>query len=231
MGAEIVNERVVGAVSVVLAELRARIECGEIQVGAKLPPEYRIAEEFGVGRAVVREALRSLNVLGMVATKNGVGTRVVSAAPVQPLQLGNHSARDMHEVRLHIEAPATGYAAVRIGGSVEKLDKLCLRMEQTNDHNQWGRLNQEFHLTIIRAAQNAVFTSLFEALKPIFEVQEHLLKTRADRVREADIEHRAILAALVTGSFDDAYDAARFHIESGAAELSRIINGTGKPSD
>ncbi|MDF2468307.1 MAG: hypothetical protein K0Q61_679, partial [Rhodococcus erythropolis] len=41
----------------------------------------------------------------------------------------------------------------------------------------------------------------------------------------------AILAALVTGSFDKAYDAARFHIESGAAELSRIINGTGKPSD
>lgn len=217
--------RIMRAVDVVSEALRERITTGALALGERLPPEARLAEEFGVGRAVIREALRSLNALGLVETKNGVGTRVVATAS-DLLPVGDYSARDMYEVRLHVEVPATGYAATRMQQFGE-LEELCRQMESTDDPQLWGNLNKAFHLAIVRGSGNAAFLAMLSALMPTFDIQERLLKTRSKRLSEADEEHRAILAALKSGSPEEAEEAARIHVRRGTEELTRVLTTAG----
>ena len=69
----------VSAMEAVLSQLRTAIEEGAVQVGDKLPAESALSAEFGVSRAVVREALRGLQALGLTESRTGRGTFVVSA--------------------------------------------------------------------------------------------------------------------------------------------------------
>ena len=62
----------------VLADLRAAIEKGELEVGARLPSEAAMAGRYGVSRSVVREALRSCETLGLTKTHTGRGTFVIA---------------------------------------------------------------------------------------------------------------------------------------------------------
>lgn len=75
--------------------LRAQIEGGKLQVGDLLPSEPQLSERFGVSRHTVRAALQTLQRLGLVASQQGVGTRVQAVRPVSRYSPSFNSAQDL----------------------------------------------------------------------------------------------------------------------------------------
>src|SRR5579875_2219495 len=106
----------------VAAQLERLITSGRYAPGEKLPPERVLAEEFGVGRSSMREALRMVEAAGLLRTVHGIGVFVASnarraAALSELLMFDDFTIANLFEVRLTIEPAAAALAARRIMSS------------------------------------------------------------------------------------------------------------------
>lgn len=164
----------------VVLQVTRRIVSGELAPGSLLPIEPVFAEQFGVSRTVLREAVRVLVSKGLVEVKQGSGMRVRGPDDwdyLDPLVLfeqvasgrGEALLDELLETRRVLEVEVAGMAAER--RTEEELEALevCLRSmaRAVEDPAEFTRLDIEFHDRILRAASNR---PLREALRPIGEV-------------------------------------------------------------
>jgi DNA-binding FadR family transcriptional regulator len=189
----------VKAYEVVAARLREQILDGELPRGARLPNEVELADEFGVSRATVREALRVLTAQNLIRTAKGAGggsyvivpsAEHVSESLRSGLGLMTSSAdvtlEELLEVRALLEVPAARLAALR--RSEEHLERLRAAIpRQPLDLGTQEQFvhNADFHSTVIDASCN---TLLSIAAEPVFAV----LQTRLSRSRLGQKFHRSI---------------------------------------
>ncbi len=214
------------AMEAVLAHLRAAIERGEYAVGEKLPSEAALSREFEVSRSVLREALRGLQALGMTESKTGKGTFVTATGPADNPTFGPYSARDLIEVRRHVEIPVAGYAAVRRSqDDLDLLGHLLDRMDAETDNTAWVALDSLFHITIAQASGNPVFGKVIEEIRDALARQSAFLNQLGDRRRRSNIEHREIVTAIADGSETGAVEAMTAHLQHVEATLTSIVNG------
>lgn len=194
-------------------------------VGSKLNSEAALAQNYGVSRSVIREALRSCTALGLTVTKTGKGTFVIADKVANDLTLGQYSARDLTEARPHIEVPAAGLAAERrTAEELETLRQLVASMAEETDPEAWVTLDSSFHAAIARASGNKVFASVVADIRDALAHQSETLNMVADRQHASDIEHQRILAAIEAGSADDARDAMAHHLDAVGRALDSILN-------
>jgi DNA-binding FadR family transcriptional regulator len=222
----------VSAMEAVLAHLRAAIERGEYAVGDKLPAEASLGRQFEVNRSVVREALRGLQALGLTVSRTGKGTFVVSNRPVQNPAFGSYSARDLFEVRRHVEVPAAGYAARRhTPDDLDMLTRLLERMASETDNTAWVALDSLFHITIAQASGNPVFGKVIEEIRDALAKQSAFLNQLGDRRAASNDEHQHIVDAIAQGSEDAAAGAMTTHLEHVENALTSIVeNQTARES-
>ena len=214
------------AMEAVLAHLRSSIERGEYAVGEKLPSEAALSREFEVSRSVVREALRGLQALGLTESKSGKGTFVTATGPADNPTFGPYSARDLIEVRRHVEIPVAGYAAVRRSqDDLDLLAHLLDRMDAETDNTAWVALDSLFHITIAQASGNPVFGKVIEEIRDALARQSAFLNQLGDRRRQSNIEHQAIVAAIESRVESAAVAAMTAHLEHVEATLNSIVNG------
>ena len=215
----------VGAAEAVLADLRAAIEAGELQVGTRLPSEAALATRFGVSRSVVREALRSTTTLGLTETHTGKGTFVVSATVAANPTFGDHSVASLREARPHIEVPAASLAAVRRSPEqMSDLRALIDTMDTTDDPKQWVILDAEFHVLIAQCSGNAVFSGVIESIRAALAGQSEMVNLLPDRQQRSNVEHREIVERIDAGDSDGAGLAMSTHlgrVQSAIEELGR----------
>ena len=213
------------AAEAVFNAIRTDIESGAIAVGSKLSSEAVLAQEYGVSRSVIREALRSCTALGLTVTRTGRGTFVVASKVANDLTLGQYSARDLTEARPHIEVPAAGLAARRrTPEELETLRDVVAAMSTETDPESWVAMDSTFHATIARASGNKVFASVVADIRDALAHQSETLNMVADRQRASDIEHQEILAAIEAGSEEDARAAMARHLEAVGVALDSILN-------
>lgn len=218
--------RRVSAMEAVLAHLRQLIERGDYPVGAKLPSEAALSREFEVSRSVIREALRGLQALGMTESKTGKGTFVTATGPADNPTFGPYSARDLIEVRRHVEIPVAGYAAARRSqDDLDLLGHLLDRMDAETDNTAWVALDSLFHITIAQASGNPVFGKVIEEIRDALARQSAFLNQLGDRRRQSNIEHRAIVTAIASGEEERAVEAMTAHLTHVEATLTSIVNG------
>ncbi|WP_420810566.1 FadR/GntR family transcriptional regulator [Jiangella aurantiaca] len=209
----------------VIESLLTDVEQGRISVGETLPPEAELASEFGVSRAVVREALRSLQVQGVVEIVNGVGSviRPLTATPLATYvdfatRLKDVSTVELLEVRRGVEAEAARLAADRAtADDVATLRELVDQMGAAmDDPVRYAELDTAFHLAIARASRNAMLAHLVEAIRlPMRASIERGLDVWAgaghvDKVQQI---HVAILDAIAGGDPARAVAAMDHHFE------------------
>jgi DNA-binding GntR family transcriptional regulator len=206
------------------AQLQARVLSGELPSGARLRQEA-LAEEFGVSRTPVREALRKLQASGLVELRPHRGALVRGLSP--------REIRDAYEVRAELEALAAEVAAVRI--RQEQLDRLHRAQGQFRDalrrvaarrsHNgrrrlsaedisAWGRANDEFHQVIQEAAGNQVLVSTLVHLHRSFprDLSRTVLSENTNLLAENVAEHEAVLEAIERGDSDAARSLMHQHV-------------------
>ncbi len=212
------------AAEVVFDDIRSAITSGRLAVGTRLPSEAQLAGRFGVSRPVVREALRSLQTLGLTQTRTGSGTYVLNVSPASELSYGGYSARDLIEARPFIEVPAAGWAALRrSNGQLAHMIELCDKMDRQMDPEKWELLDSEFHCAIAEASGNTVFTKIVADAREALIQQSELVNLMSGRREASNVEHRRIVEAIQTGSEVEARAAMEAHLSKVKTAVATII--------
>jgi DNA-binding FadR family transcriptional regulator len=187
--------------------VRADLEAGRLKSGDRLPGERELSERFGVSRAAVREALRSLGVAGIVQSQRGAqggpfiqqgDTAVITRAVRDMLVLRNMSMGSLTEARILITNDAIRLACQR--ATEDDLDALERNLELTEELARSGDRVQrsmritQFYRLLARAAHNEVLEMLVDSLTEIGA----LLIARAAPTPRSDLvdDHRRVLAHL-----------------------------------
>ena len=210
------------ALSVRIADrLAEMIVHGRFAPGDKLPNEPALAEELGVSRTTLREALRILSTRGLVEVRRGVGTFVTESRNIHAdydvlkIQNTNVNTKDLYEMRLMFEPQAAYYAALR--ASDEELQEIfrfgALNERMIRDQDPlWDDTEQKFHNSIASATHNPFIT----ALLPIFNRAIHhgiLLANEAPEVAEMTLyDHRVVMEYLKDRNPEGAKTAMQLHI-------------------
>ena len=204
----------------VLTDLREAISSGAIPVGTRLPAEAVLSERYGVSRPLVREALRSLQALGLTRTRTGSGTFVIADRLNPSTTFGDFSSRDLVEARPHVEVPAAGFAAERRSEQQrDELVRLCAEMDASDDADEWVRLDSRFHALVAEASGNAVFAKTLADIRDALAHQSQIVNLVAQRREASGREHRRIAEAIAVGSAIEAREAMRAHL----SEVERVV--------
>ncbi|WP_058974113.1 FadR/GntR family transcriptional regulator [Type-D symbiont of Plautia stali] len=158
-----------------LEQLRQLIQQHEQQPDRALPTERELAERFNVGRREIRRALDVLEEEGRIWRKQGKGTFVGPAAPVQPLALHDlpqqSNLLEVMEARLQLEPGLARLAALRASKEqIALMQRLLERMhgitapEDGDQHELW---DSAFHRAIAEAAGNRLMLGLFDAVDAV----------------------------------------------------------------
>ena len=214
-----------------MSQIEALLDRGELNPGDQLPPERALAEQFQVSRASVREALRSLELLGVVETRAGGGTfvrRTVPedlARPLSNLIARGHTLTDVIEVRGLIEPAIAASAAKRI--RPEELAELRAILKQQADKVAAGEPYAEedtrFHEVIGQAARNELLVTMLGVIWDVLRSsREQWLQTN-QRAHSSIDAHQHILAALEAHDPDAARTAAADHIRAVGEGILKLI--------
>jgi len=204
--------------------IRELIASGEFRPGAKLPKEKELALRLGVSRNSLREAVRALELVGVVEARQGDGTYVTSLDPQLLLEALSFVV-DFHRddtvleflaVRRILEPAATAMAASRI--SEQQLDALAAQLDKLGAAPSVEELvacDLDFHRGIVQSSGNSVLCSLLDGLSgPTTRARIWRGLTQEDAVSRTLHEHRAILDALRDRDAEAARSWATVHIAS-----------------
>ena len=190
-------------------QLLEAILTGDFKVGDILPSERALSLQFGVSRTIIREAIRSLSVKGIVQPQSGRGVEVVAVGltPVTEamslLFQGSQPVgfQKIHEVRMMLETYAAGVAAERARqDELASLGELYRRMVAANeldDPSPDTELDITFHRLIACAAHNALYLVLLDSISAVqLDARRRILTLYDDPYPFVD-DHRKVLDALV----------------------------------
>jgi DNA-binding FadR family transcriptional regulator len=197
----------------VRGQLQTMIESGVLKVNGRLPSEAELAQQFGVSRPVIREALRGLQALGLTESLTGRGTFVASKVAKLTLSFGQYSSADLNEVRRCVEMPAASLAASRrTQEHIDEMQRILDAHDRATSTDERVRLDGQFHCAIARATGNMLFLRLVEDLREILQEQSLAVSALPHRRLAAASEHRAIFDAIVRGDAEGAAAAVTTHL-------------------
>lgn len=198
--------------TVIVDQIRGAIADGSLQVGDRLPYERELAEQFGVSRATVRDALRVLEAMGLAEIRVGAsgGTFVTSPSPdfveeglANMMMLSAIPPDDIAEVRLMLELSTVTLAAFRAtDGDIETLraltEKAAIGLEAGDFDPQ---LSREFHTELAQASHNAAVGLLARSFRgPLAMASVRAREEDEQAAHEQTIrEHIAITDAIAEG--------------------------------
>ncbi len=192
----------------VFENIRSAIIEGTLKPGERLM-EIQLAEQLGVSRTPVREAIRKLELEGLVIMLPRKGAYVANISKKELI--------DILEVRIGLEGIGSYYAAERISPDmVDKLEKISQELKEyvcLNDVENMLRKDEEFHNCIFEASGN---TRLISMMNSIWEtVYRFRLKYMSDYASAVNIveEHNRLIEAIKKGKADLAESLAKEHIE------------------
>ena len=206
----------------VAQQIQGLIRDGLLKPGDRLPPERELAETFQVSRSSLRDAIRVLEVMGLLAPRQGEGTVVKDLSAeslVQPLASMLAHKRELVgellDLRRILEPPLAGRAAARATEDEhEILEGILKRQKEKVDRGELAvEEDSEFHYAIARAAKNSVILKVVDVFMDLLrESRERSLQVEG-RLQKSFAGHRRILSAIKRRDAHGAEIAMRRHIE------------------
>ena len=200
--------------------LMERIKSGEWGLGAKLPGETTLAPQLGVGRSTVREAIRQLAGLGILATRQGAGVFVTALDA--PEDWGTVLRRAdivaVIEARIAIEGEAAALAAER--RTTQDLRTMRSALAQRNARRSSpGELvdaDTAFHRTIVAAAHSPILLELFDNFVPrLRQAMIDLLSIQPNHATDTDQEiHENLVQVINDQDSIGALSQSRAHLQA-----------------
>src|SRR3954451_3222677 len=164
------------ASSAISEQIRAAIVTGKLTEGGRLSPERELAEQFGVSRVTVRDALRSLEAMGLIEVKVGARGGAFVTAPTgskvaqtmsDMMLMSVMSPEDIVEARLIVELGTVTLACARVTpDDLAALRELCEQGRATLKAGTYTReLSWDFHSRLSKAAHNGAVGGLTQSFR------------------------------------------------------------------
>ena len=222
----------------IVTQIRGLIEKGRLKLGDQLPNEKELCDTFKVSRSTVREAILSLETIGLVERRQGNGTYVIASseeALVGPLAAALvHEKDDIIEIfalRKIIE-PEIAKLAAENGSSRQwkTLEGILERQfREVGEGITPHQSDSDFHYALAKMGKNKVLERLLVALVGVLaKTREEYLQTD-ERKRKSMFGHREILAALKSGDGMTAKKAMHRHLQEVESALYKTKGGGRRP--
>ena len=213
----------------IVAQLGQLIQAGKLRPGERLPPERAFAARLHVSRASVREALRSLELQGLLSSRQGSGTFIAAVSQEELLRAFAHLAeegqtlRDIFELRFLLEPPIAILAARR--ATPQDIARLEVTLKEQEQQIQLGQSGVEadvaFHAALAEATHNGALLRLGAALMEVLAPSRDTHLQTPERSHLSLSSHRRILEAVQAGSVTRARAAMEEHV----VHVDRILFG------
>ncbi|MFM2719820.1 FadR/GntR family transcriptional regulator [Microbacterium mcarthurae (nom. nud.)] len=231
---------------VVLERIETDLREGRLSPGERLTPERELAAQLGVGRSSVREAIRVLEVLGVVRTATGSGPS--SGAMIVTTPRGGLAAflrlqvaasgfplGDVVRTRIVLECDVAETLAgadadlTEIRGILDAMDAAAL------DRDEFLALDARFHQALAEASGNAVISAMMAGLRSSIESYTRagaaMLEDWDETSRRLRAEHRGIVQAVADGDAAAARDRVHAHIAGYSAQVADALRRRGAGVD
>lgn len=181
--------------------------------------EAKVAEEMGVSRTPVREALKQLELEGLVENIPNRGVVVKGVTP--------QDIEDIYTMRLSIEGIAARWAIERMSGEVlndmKEIYELMEFYTSKGDIDKIFDLNTKFHEVIYKSACSRYLEHILSDFQQFIKTTRRKSLAADGRMEEALREHKKILDAFVLGDVDVAIDALVSHINNSKFNAGKIV--------
>lgn len=225
------------ASDVLANELRERILSGEYPEGTPLPPERELVVQTRMSRTTVREALRILEVQGLIRIKAGrAGGAFVqrpgeeSVASSLELLIRGRQLRlaSVHQTREAIEPSCARLAAMhRTAGDLARLEAANTAIAESGDLDGFLRANVDWHVAVATASHNEILTGIMMALSRAIYTTTNNEGFVNDEVRDITVRaHRSVTRAIRERDADAAVRRMARHVHSYAAAALEVDERT-----
>ncbi|MFC0337135.1 transcriptional regulator, GntR family [Kushneria avicenniae] len=220
----------------VFGYFRDQILSGALAPGDRLPSERELALSLGVGRPLLREVMRSLDMLGVLDIRHGKGAFVARAnfgmlSDFFTLYLTQEKSAldDVMQARIAIECQAIRLACDRAtDADISRIETCFTQLTQTVDDPERGGLSDyEFHIAIVEASHSKTLIALYHAISTMLlksHVERRRTTANAPEIVESHIDsHRQVFLAIVEGDGEMAHQRLREHFAIGDELRRRSI--------
>jgi GntR family transcriptional regulator, transcriptional repressor for pyruvate dehydrogenase complex len=205
---------------------------GELRPGDRLPSEQALAEQLGVSRVSIRQALHELEQRGLIDRRPGRGTTVLApsqatgtagasiSALLGPNAEGAAELALIMELRAVVEPPIAGLAAARVSPrDIEQLRTLITDMEAETDLERYAELDRAFHQAISQYTHNPLLAQLSDLIATEIAPSRRRTLQTSERRETSNAAHRRIFAAIADHDGPRAESEARAHVETVSAQV------------
>ena len=188
--------------------LRQRIFRRELEPGSWID-ELKIAEEYGISRTPLREALKVLAAEGLVTMKVRRGAYVT--------EVSEKDLADVYHLLALLESDAGGVVAERASDEeIASLQALHAELEAAvGERDRFFAINEQFHMRLLELARNRWREQMVADLRKVMKLNRHNSLLKTGRIEESLAEHRAIVAALVKRDVTLTVQRMREHFQNG----------------
>lgn len=219
-------------------QIQQLIVAESLKPGDKLPSERELAERLGLSRTVVREAIHTLSIRGLVHVKPGCGAYVRelrpedAAASMELLLKLRQTPRwieNLYEVRRMIEVEIAGLAAERAtADDLRALEEAVAGMEaHAGDAERFTECDLAFHAALAAATQNELFCALLDSIGHLWREMIRLSYEAPTAPRDGVHYHRQILRCVQQRDVDGARRTMLEHVR----HSQRLVEAVGQQLD
>jgi GntR family transcriptional repressor for pyruvate dehydrogenase complex len=204
-------------------QIKQRILSGDLQDGDQLPTERELAEQFGVSRTAVREAIKALTQSGLVEVRPGRGTfanydTVRAVKRSLDLMIRIESAgrwADLVEIREILEPEIASLAAMRAKEEhITTMREAVAAMDAAlDDAEAFITADDEFHLALARGTQNALIPTLIDSIVDLLHEQRKRIFAVRGGPQRGQYHHKRILEAISRRDPQAAHQVMCAHLE------------------
>ena len=207
-------------------QIQDRIMAGQLRPGDKLPPERELAQQFGVSRTAVREAVKALHEKGLLEVQPGKGTFIsnITATTSEVMRdsldlivnvgLANGLVHLMQVRALFEPSIAAVAAEMATPADVEALQHAVETMDTAlDDADVYVEADLDFHRALAKATQNSLITILLDPIIDLLREQRKRIFLVAGGPERGQFHHKRILEAVATRNPVAAREAMTVHLK------------------
>jgi DNA-binding GntR family transcriptional regulator len=188
--------------------LRQRIFRRELEPGSWID-EVRLAQEYGISRTPLREALKVLAAEGLVTMKVRRGAYVT--------EVSDRDLAEVYHLLALLESDAAAVVAQRASeADLKELQKLHRELEgAVKDRERFFAVNERFHMRLLELAGNRWRNQMVADLRKVMKLNRHNSLLKSGRIQESLAEHAAVMEALARRDGEAARQRMQAHFQSG----------------
>ena len=170
----------------VIDYFKKKIMDGELRPGEKLPPERDIAEQLNVSRNSVREAIRIMDMTGVISSQQGSGNYITCEFQMTMMfAMDQIDYRQISQIRQTLECLAFSLAIEHASdGQIEEMEMLVKELDKSSDDAKNASLDKKLHFTLAQSSGNILVLDFLEACSGVIDSFIHDMRAEILRTEE-----------------------------------------------